>query len=71
MQKYLRDAGIPTAVHYPVPLNRQPAVADDQANLPAGDAVAGRVISLPMRPYLSKQDQDSIVAAVLAATASA
>lgn len=33
-------AGIPTAVHYPIPLNQQPAVADPAARLPVGDAIA-------------------------------
>nr|MBP9727714.1 DegT/DnrJ/EryC1/StrS family aminotransferase [Gammaproteobacteria bacterium] len=37
-QAKLQDAGIPTAVHYPIPLNKQPAVADDNAHLPVGDA---------------------------------
>jgi UDP-2-acetamido-2-deoxy-ribo-hexuluronate aminotransferase len=42
-----------------VPLNRQPAVASD-ASLPVGDAVAERVMSLPMHPYLSDVDQGFI-----------
>jgi len=69
VQKDLQEAGIPTAIHYPVPLNRQPAVADEKASLPVGDRTADRVISLPMHPYLSDRDQDSIVAAVKVATA--
>ncbi|AFU45182.1 DegT/DnrJ/EryC1/StrS aminotransferase [Acidovorax sp. KKS102] len=52
VQARLKIAGIPTAVHYPIPLNRQPAVADRAALLPVGDAVAQRVMSLPMHPYL-------------------
>lgn len=59
VQAALKDAGVPTAVHYPVPLNRQPAVASG-ASLPVGDAVAERVMSLPMHPYLVKADQDRI-----------
>lgn len=52
VQERLKVAGIPSAVHYPIPLNRQPAVADANAKLPVGDAVAERVVSLPMHPYL-------------------
>jgi UDP-2-acetamido-2-deoxy-ribo-hexuluronate aminotransferase len=52
LQSHLQRAGIPTAVHYPIPLNKQPAVADDKVQLPIGDAVAQRVMSLPMHPYL-------------------
>ena len=60
-QKILADAGIPTAVHYPIPLNKQPAVADDTVSLPIGDLVAEQVMSLPMHPYLSEIDQSKIV----------
>jgi len=56
VQEKLKMAGIPTAVHYPIPLNRQPAVADASARLPVGDAVAERVLSLPMHPYLKVED---------------
>lgn len=55
----MKDAGIPTAVHYPIPLNLQPAFA--HLNQPAGtfpvaEAAAERVVSLPMHPYLSEND---------------
>ncbi|KAA8978340.1 aminotransferase class I/II-fold pyridoxal phosphate-dependent enzyme [Halospina sp. K52047b] len=64
LQKTLKKAGIPTAVHYPIPLNHQPAVSDSQANLPVGNRVSERVISLPMNPYLNWQGLDSIEMAV-------
>lgn len=63
VQASLKEAGIPTAVHYPIPLNRQPAVADLQAQLPVGDAVAEHVLSLPMHPYLEESEQKNIVCA--------
>ena len=53
----LKDAGIPTAIHYPIPLNKQPAVADETVTLAVGDEVAAQVISLPMHPYLSESQQ--------------
>lgn len=61
IQAKLKEEGIPTAVHYPIPLNKQPAVADVNAVLPVGDAVAQKVMSLPMHPYLTKEEQDKIV----------
>ena len=64
MQGALKAAGIPTAVHYPIPLNRQPAVADDGVSLPVGDAVAGRVMSLPMHPYMDEAAISRVVDAV-------
>lgn len=67
VQELLAAAGVPTAVHYPIPLNRQPAVADAVSQLPVGDAVAERVISLPMHPYLSEHDASIVVSGVAAA----
>ena len=61
VQVKLKEQGIPTAVHYPIPLNKQPAVADANAVLPVGDAVAKRVMSLPMHPYLTIEEQEKIV----------
>ena len=60
-QQRLSAAGVPTVVHYPIPLNRQPAVADASQSLPVGDSVAEQVVSLPMHPYLSKSQQTFIV----------
>lgn len=67
VQAKLKAAGVPTAVHYPIPLNKQPAVADANAMLPVGDAIAERVMSLPMHPYLTAEQQQQIVRALAAA----
>lgn len=56
IQKYLSSVNIPTAVHYPIPLNKQPAVKDKTSYLPVGDKIATRVISLPMHPYLKENE---------------
>lgn len=64
VQEKLKAAGIPTAVHYPIPLNYQPAVADAAAKLPLGNAVAERVLSLPMHPYLSDMNISTVVGAL-------
>lgn len=60
----MKAAGVPTAVHYPVPLNRQPAVADPETSLPVSEQAAERVISLPMHPYLSDDDIAQVAEAV-------
>ncbi|MGP5215576.1 DegT/DnrJ/EryC1/StrS family aminotransferase [Psychrobacter celer] len=65
IQAKLKEQGIPTAVHYPIPLNKQPAVADESAILPVGDAVAERVMSLPMHPYMGLDEQMKLVKAVV------
>lgn len=64
VQELLKQAGVPTAVHYPIPLNKQPAVADADARLPVGDAVAQEVMSLPMSPNLSDADMHLVVDAL-------
>lgn len=63
----LKQAGIPTAVHYPIPLNKQPAVADPSASLPVGDLIAQRVMSLPMHPGLDEATQIRVVNALQSA----
>ncbi|AKV95092.1 aminotransferase DegT [Marinobacter sp. CP1] len=66
VQAKLKEAGIPTAVHYPIPLNKQPAVADEGANLPVGDDMAKKVMSLPMHPYMVSDELESVVGALKA-----
>lgn len=61
--KSLNEQGIPTAVHYPVPLNQQPAYKANCGGgaTPISDDIAARVMSLPMGPDLSEADQRRIV----------
>jgi dTDP-4-amino-4,6-dideoxygalactose transaminase len=66
----LKDAGIPTAVYYPMPLHKQTAYRDYPVagnGLPVSEALSAEVLSLPMHPYLDDAIQDRIVAAVRAA----
>lgn len=61
IQAKLKEQGIPTAIHYPIPLNKQPAVANNNISLPVGDAIAQRVMSLPIHAYLSEREQQEVV----------
>lgn len=68
----MKERGVPTAVHYPVPLNLQPAFSflDQPAgSFPVSERAAGRVVSLPMHPYLDEPDQKNVVEAVKASIA--
>ncbi len=65
IQQKLQKAGIPTAVHYPIPLNKQPAVADTSVTLHNGDKISEEVISLPMHPYITEEEQLRVVRAFL------
>ena len=64
LQKALSEAGIPTAVHYPKPLHKQPAYARPDLSLPQSEAAAARVMSLPMSADLSEAQQDAVIAAL-------
>lgn len=69
LQVHLRNAGVPTAVYYPIPLHQQPGYAAFTAglrDLAVSEAKAKTVISLPFSPYLDEATQDQIIAAVTA-----
>lgn len=52
---------IPTAVHYPIPLNEQPAYREvSVGNTPIAMRIAGQVMSLPMSAELGDEDQLAI-----------
>jgi UDP-2-acetamido-2-deoxy-ribo-hexuluronate aminotransferase len=58
LQEKLKQAGIPTAVHYPIPLNEQPAYreAGGSVDTPIASRIAQQVMSLPMGPDLVYED---------------
>ncbi len=62
LQAALKAAGIPTAVHYPVPLNRQPVYADASVTTtPQAQRAAEQVLSLPMSADLTEADLDRVL----------
>ncbi len=68
----LKAKGIPTAIYYPRPLNRQTAYRDYPIagnGLPVSDRLAEEVISLPMHPYIDEALQDRIIDSVRAVLA--
>ncbi|MCR9192073.1 MAG: DegT/DnrJ/EryC1/StrS family aminotransferase [Gammaproteobacteria bacterium] len=63
VRQALQQHGIPTAVHYQIGLHQQPivqAASSHPVSYPHTEAAAERVMSLPMHPYLTTQDQDKI-----------
>ena len=56
----LNQCGVPTAVHYPMPLNEQPAVSSPDLNLPIGTELSKKVLSIPMHAYMTTQNFDVI-----------
>jgi len=69
IQAALHAAGIPTAVHYPVPIHMQPAYAHLSSPdcCPVALEMAAKVISLPMGPYLSAESVYTVAATLLRA----
>jgi len=63
LRDFLNEKGIPTAIHYPIPLHKQPAFLSDDC-CPKAEHAANRVLSLPMSPYLTQQEQDEVVGAI-------
>jgi len=65
----LRAQGVPTAVYYPIPIHKQGVYSGyptAPGGLPVTEGKAGRVISLPMHPYLTQDDQDRVIAGIRA-----
>ena len=63
LRAHLAGAGIPTAVHYPLPMHLQPAYeryGRGPGSLPVSESLADRVVSLPMHPYLDESTLDRI-----------
>jgi UDP-2-acetamido-2-deoxy-ribo-hexuluronate aminotransferase len=61
---HLSENGIPTAVHYPIPLHRQEAFARlgyGKDDFPVSSTVSREILSLPMSAFLSRKDQDEVI----------
>lgn len=64
----LESAGIPTAVHYPIPLHLQPAFAalgHGPGSFPVAERAAERVLSLPLHPFLDPLTQQRVVTTLM------
>ncbi len=64
----LKQNQVPTAVYYPKPLHLQSAfsyLGFEMGDMPISEEVSEKIFSLPMHPYLAKEDQDSIVQTII------
>jgi perosamine synthetase len=74
VQERLRELGVGTAVHYPVPVHKQPLYADlgyGSVSLPVSERMADQVLSLPVHPGLDDRDLDRIIDSVRTAVLTA
>lgn len=67
LQAKLKAKGIPTMVYYPIPMSHQTAFRNIHKYLhtPNAEMLAGSVLSLPMHPYLTREEARTIVEALV------
>jgi UDP-2-acetamido-2-deoxy-ribo-hexuluronate aminotransferase len=66
VQKKLQELGVPTAIHYPMSLNQQPAYRDEMSAARTQNShwVAGHCLSLPMSPDIRSAEMARVVSAL-------
>jgi dTDP-4-amino-4,6-dideoxygalactose transaminase len=65
LQARLRDEGIETLIHYPVPIPRQPALQPERpAHCPEADRACARELSLPLYPAMPESDLRAVAEAL-------
>ena len=72
VREELGGAGIESGIHYPIPLHLQPAYAHlgyEKGDFPAAEALADRILSLPMFPEITSEQIEYVTANLAAATA--
>jgi dTDP-4-amino-4,6-dideoxygalactose transaminase len=69
LQQHLRERGIKTAIHYPIPIHLQPAaraLGYGKGDFPATERQAGRILTLPVNQYMSASDIETVAGELLA-----
>ncbi len=64
IQGAMKEAGIPTMVYYMKPMHLQEAFAgtgSEQADCPVTEQLCERVLSLPIHPYMTREDVETVV----------
>jgi len=67
----LKAENIDSAIHYPIPLTKQPAITNlmDPEDCPVSEDISNRIFSLPMHPFLTDEDLKNILLGVEKVTA--
>jgi dTDP-4-amino-4,6-dideoxygalactose transaminase len=67
LQQRLQEAGIGSAIHYPIPIHRQPIMQKlglGEGSFPVAEAAADHVLSIPVHPQLGPEDVEYIAATI-------
>jgi dTDP-4-amino-4,6-dideoxygalactose transaminase len=67
LQSALESAGIGYGIHYPIPIHLQGAyrpLGHQPGDFPVAEDLAGRILSLPLFPEITVEEQERVVAAV-------
>ena len=67
LMRILAGTGIPTAVHYPIPLHLQEAykhLGFHEGAFPEAEAASREILSLPMSAFLTRADQDNVIRSI-------
>jgi dTDP-4-amino-4,6-dideoxygalactose transaminase len=68
LQSYLREIGIRTAIHYPIPIHLQPAAGKlkyKKGDFPVTELQATRILTLPVNQYMADRDVETVATAIL------
>jgi dTDP-4-amino-4,6-dideoxygalactose transaminase len=71
MMKHLKGAGIGTGIHYPIPLHMQKAYSRlhyNPTDFPVTRRIAAEIVSLPMFPHLTAEQQAQVIDEIFAFT---
>lgn len=69
LSTYLKERGIPTAVHYPMPLHLQEAfnyLGYKQGDFPVSEKISKEILSLPMSAFITQEEQNEVIANITA-----
>lgn len=69
LQVYLKENGIPSMIYYPKPMNQQMAfegLDSVHIELPVTEQLCRKVLSLPLSPYIQREEQDNVISCIKA-----
>ncbi|MBR4243747.1 MAG: GNAT family N-acetyltransferase [Bacteroidaceae bacterium] len=65
LQKWLKEQGIDTLIHYPIPPHRQKALPEfEKLKLPVTEQIHREILSLPISPIMTDEEVERVIAAV-------